>query len=203
MTKIDARGEQCPIPVIKAKEAIGQLGGAGQVEILVDNEIAVQNLAKMAEQKGYGFAAEKLGEGEFKALFTILGGQPAGFAMEERICSPATGTGDLTVVISADTMGQGDETLGRALLKGFIYALSKADTLPRTILFYNRGAFMTTAASDSVQDLKLLETLGVEILTCGTCLKHYKLTENLAVGSVTNMYTIVEKMAGAAKVIKP
>ena len=44
---------------------------------------------------------------------------------------------------------------------------------------------------------------GVEILTCGTCLNFYGLQDKLAVGSVTNMYTIMEKQAAATKIIKP
>ena len=51
--------------------------------------------------------------------------------------------------------------------------------------------------------LKNMEAQGVEILTCGTCLNFYGLSEQLAVGSVTNMYAIVEKLAGAGKVVKP
>ena len=43
----------------------------------------------------------------------------------------------------------------------------------------------------------------MEILTCGTCLNFYGLTDKLAVGRVTNMYDIVEKLAGAAQVIRP
>ena len=58
--KVDALGDACPLPVVKAKKAISELQGAGQVEVLVDNEIAVQNLTKMAQQKGYQYSAEKL-----------------------------------------------------------------------------------------------------------------------------------------------
>ena len=53
MLKVDARGDACPLPVVKAKKAISELQGAGEVDVLVDNEIAVQNLTKMAQQKGY------------------------------------------------------------------------------------------------------------------------------------------------------
>ncbi len=48
-----------------------------------------------------------------------------------------------------------------------------------------------------------MEAQGVQILTCGTCLNYYGLTEKLAVGGVTNMYSIVETLAEADKVIKP
>ena len=54
MIKVDAMGDTCPIPVVKTKNAIKELKGSGEVQTLVDNEIAVQNLTKMANQKGYG-----------------------------------------------------------------------------------------------------------------------------------------------------
>ncbi|MBQ2401101.1 MAG: sulfurtransferase-like selenium metabolism protein YedF, partial [Lachnospiraceae bacterium] len=86
--------------------------------------------------------------------------------------------------------------------KGFIYALSQLEELPKTLLFYNGGATITCEESPSVEDLKNMEAQGVEILTCGTCLDYYGLKDKLAVGSVTNMYTIVEKLAQADKIIK-
>ena len=88
-------------------------------------------------------------------------------------------------------------------MKGFLFALSQLESLPQTILFYNGGAKLTVEGSGSLEDLKAMEAQGVEILTCGTCLNHYGLTERLAVGGVTNMYAIVEKLAGAEKVVKP
>ena len=88
-------------------------------------------------------------------------------------------------------------------MKGFLFAVGQLPQLPKTMLFYNGGARLTTEGSDSLEDLKKLEAQGVEILTCGTCLNYYGRTEKLAVGGVTNMYTIVEKLAGAGKVIKP
>ena len=88
-------------------------------------------------------------------------------------------------------------------MKGFIYALSQQEELPSTILFYNGGAKLTTEGSLSLEDLKSMEAQGVQILTCGTCLNYYGLSEKLAVGSVTNMYSIVEALANADKVIKP
>jgi selenium metabolism protein YedF len=88
-------------------------------------------------------------------------------------------------------------------MKGFIYALSQQDELPDTMLFYNGGAKLTCESAPTLEDLKSLEAQGVEILTCGTCLNHYGLTEKLQVGSVTNMYVIAEKMTQADLIIKP
>ena len=200
MTHVDARGDACPLPVVKAKRAISELKGAGQVEILVDNEIAVQNLTKMAQQKGYQYSAEKLAEREYRVLFTI-GDAPAA---EEppAVCMPDART-DTVVAIGADTMGTGAEALGKTLLKAFVFALTQQDKLPKTVLFYNGGASLTCEGSPMLEDLKTLESEGVEIMTCGTCLNFYGLTEKLAVGSVTNMYAIVEKLIHAGNVVKP
>ena len=100
-------------------------------------------------------------------------------------------------------MGNGNDELGHTLMKGFLYALSQLEKLPEKILFYNGGVIWTTEGSDSLEDLKTMEEQGVEILSCGTCLNFYGLTDKLKVGSVTNMYDIVESMAKADKVSHP
>ena len=201
MIKIDARGDACPLPVVKAKKAIAELHGPGEVEVLVDNEIAVQNLTKMAQQKGYQYSAEKLAEREYRVLFTV--GQAADAPAEEApVCAPDTRT-DTVVAIGSDKMGIGAEELGKTLLKAFVFALTQQDQLPKTILFYNGGASLTCEGSPMLEDLKALEARGVEIMTCGTCLNFYGLTEKLAVGGVTNMYVIAEKMLNAGNVVKP
>ena len=106
-------------------------------------------------------------------------------------------------MIAADHMGEGKEELGKVLIKGFIFALTQLEELPKTILFYNGGAKITTEGSESLEDLKTLEAQGVEIMTCGTCLDYYGLKEKLQVGTVTNMYSIVETMNNADKIIRP
>ena len=201
MVKVDARGDACPLPVVKAKKAIAELNGAGEVEILVDNEIAVQNLTKMAQQKGLVYSAEKLEEREYSVRITVGETTPESEEKAE-VCAPDTRT-DTVVVIASDQMGEGAEELGKTLLKAFVFSLTQQDKLPRTMLFYNGGAHLTCEGSPMLEDLKALEAEGVEILTCGTCLNFYGLTEKLAVGGVTNMYVIAEKMLGAGNVVKP
>ena len=122
---------------------------------------------------------------------------------EEEACACTPAGNNTVVVIASDRMGEGNDELGKVLIKGFIYAVSQLDTLPKAILFYNGGATLTTEGSDSLKDLKEMEAQGVEILTCGTCLDYYQLKDKLAVGSVTNMYSIVETMAQADKIIRP
>ena len=203
MITVNAIGDACPIPVVKTLNALKELKGPDVIETLVDNEIAVQNLTRMAAQKGCAVKSEKLGDKEFKVTITV--GEVLSAAGEEEVSCilPRTGKKNTVVVISSKAMGHGGDELGTALMKGFIYALSQQEQLPSTILFYNGGASITCEGSVSVEDLKSMEAQGVEILTCGTCLNFYGLTEKLAVGSVTNMYTIVEKMNGADLIIKP
>ena len=206
---VDAIGDVCPLPVVKTKNVIKEMKSSATIEILVDNEIAVQNLTKMAKITGYPVSSKKLEENKYLVTMevTVAGEaqEPAQAPAEAEAvtCTQDARKGNKVIVISANQMGSGSEELGKTLLKGFIYAVTQQDELPKTMLFYNGGARLTTAGSDSLEDLKKLEEQGVEILTCGTCLNYYGLTEKLAVGGVTNMYTIVEKLAGASKVIKP
>jgi len=200
MIKVDAMGENCPIPVIKTKKAIQGLSGPDTIEVLVDNEIAVQNVTKLGTSSGAEVNSEKLGDNEFRVTI-VMEGAPAA-ADSAKACGPDA-RGNAVAVISSDRMGSGNDELGKVLMKGFIFAVTQLDELPRQMLFYNGGASLTAEGSDSLEDLKSLEAQGVEILTCGTCLDYYGLKEKLAVGGVTNMYSIVEAMAGAGKIIKP
>ena len=200
MIQVNAIGDNCPIPVIKTKKAIEALTGPEVVEVLVDNEVAVQNVTKMAKTLGGSVASERIAEKEFKIRIQI--GDVLSVEEEEVACIPDRRENTI-IVISSDRMGTGNDELGKILIKGFIFAVTQLDTLPKTMLFYNGGATLTVEGSDSLEDLKHLEAQGVEILTCGTCLNYYGLTEKLGVGSVTNMYSIVEKMAGAGKIVQP
>ena len=210
ITKVNAIGDACPIPVVKTKNAIKELNGAGTVETLVDNEIAVQNLTKMANQKGYGVKSEKLSEDQFRVTMEISADQTASAqaapeeeTVEECLVTPSDRKKKTVVAVTASVMGTGNDELGAVLIKGFPYALTQMDELPSSILFYNGGAALTCEGSASIEDLKSLEAQGVEILTCGTCLNYYKLSEKLAVGGVTNMYEITERLTQADLVVRP
>ena len=205
MIRVNAIGDACPIPVVKTKTAIQSLGAdGGVVEVSVDNEIAVQNLTKMARQKGYGVKSEKLAADRFTVIMTV-GENPTLSEDDGPVaCAPLDPQKkNIVVSVSAWVMGTGDEKLGKTLFKSFLYALSEQDVLPSTILFYNSGASVTCEGSPCLEDLRTLEAQGVEILTCGTCLDFYGLKNKLAVGEVTNMYAIVEKLTSADLVVKP
>lgn len=213
MIQLDERGKQCPLPVIDAKKALEKAAPGEYVQVMVDNEIAVQNLKKLADHKGLHCDFVKLAADNFMVNILAPGSNPGGQVLggpglaeegDGKVdCQPDIREKGMVVVISSDRMGEPEEVLGSVLIKGFLYALSKQDHLPETIIFYNGGARLTTEGSDSLEDLKEMEALGVEIITCGTCLKHLELEDKLAVGGVSNMYEIVERMTAAKKLIRP
>lgn len=213
MITINAIGDTCPIPVVKTKKAIEKLEKPDTVETLVDNEIAVENLKKMASQMGFAVSDSKINSG-YSVKITVddidkindnkMSVTNAKATSEAKANSIKTGADDMVscniknsgekvVVIKSEFMGDGDNELGKVLIKGFIYALSQQDELPQTMLFYNGGAKITSEGSESIEDLKALEEKGVKIFTCGTCLNYYGLTEKLCVGEATNMYEITKK----------
>ena len=205
--KVDAMDDQCPIPVIKTKKALKEITETTLVEVHVDNEIAVQNLSKMAKQKNLEYKCEKLEEQHY---IIKINAEAEGVSIQQKapaendkeICYPDRKS-NTVVVLSSNQMGNGSEELGQILMKGFIFALTELDELPSTVLLYNSGVKLSTEGSNSIEDLKTLQAQGVEILSCGTCLNYYDLTEKLQVGDVTNMYFILEKIAQADKIIRP
>ena len=200
-TIVNAIGDTCPIPVIKANKALKEMEEPGVLEIHVDNEMAVQNLKRLASSKGLASSSEQLEDKHFAVTFQVTSLPKDALEDEAPPCAEDVHR-NTVVAISSAAMGRGDDELGRTLMKGFLYALTQLEELPRTILFYNGGAALSTEGSESLEDLRHMEAQGVEILTCGTCLNFYGLSDKLAVGKVTNMYTIVEKLANADKIIK-
>lgn len=201
---VDCKGMACPLPVVTAKKAAEELSAGDVLTVLVDNEIAVQNLKRFAEHKGFVAAGEKKSEQEYTVTMQIISGEAASAEQSEEIaCAADLRRKGMLVVLSGNVMGSGDPKLGTSLMKAFVFALTKQDQLPDTILCYNTGAYLTCEGADTLEDLKLLESEGVTILTCGTCLDFYGLKEKLAVGGVTNMYDIVERMEHASQIVKP
>ncbi|MFA5026992.1 MAG: sulfurtransferase-like selenium metabolism protein YedF [Candidatus Methylomirabilota bacterium] len=193
-TIVDARGLACPQPVIRTRKAL-QAGGA--VTTIVDSEISRQNVTRMAEKAGYRVLVERREDGIYLDIRQpetpgLPSGAPAAVA-------PAGGT--LVLLVSSETMGRGDEPLGGILIRGFFHALGEVQPLPDIIIFLNSGVKLAAAGSPVLDDLRALAERGVAILSCGTCLGHFGLKEQCAVGEISNMYAIAETLLGAGKVV--
>ncbi|EKQ55043.1 MULTISPECIES: sulfurtransferase-like selenium metabolism protein YedF [unclassified Clostridium] len=199
---IDAKGKECPTPVIMAKKEIDK--GVRDFIVEVDNKIAVQNLEKLANSQGLStytkedtdvfkvtFLSDKSKDNECVECNQVL----------EKLEGNTTHTGSWSVFIGKEIIGAGNEELGKSLIKMFFYTIAEGEDLPKSILFMNDGVKVPTLNEQAIEHIKDLENKGVEILTCGACLNFYKLESSLKVGKISNMYDITNAMKESSKVI--
>lgn len=191
---INAVGWECPKPIIATKQMLDTMCD-GTVLTIVDNQIALDNLLDFAKSVGYQCEYENK-EGLFY-VNTTKDENCADFMAE------LTGRNDnLVIVVTTDRFGVGSDELGATLMKSYLFALTEAEKLPKTLIFINKGVTLACEDSASLDALQTLADAGVEIMACGACLNFYGLTEALAVGSISNMYMIVNKMNNATNTIK-
>ncbi|SHE50463.1 sulfurtransferase-like selenium metabolism protein YedF [Caloramator proteoclasticus] len=191
MKRIDCRGLACPKPVIMTKKELDSMIN-GEVEVIVDNQGARENLSKLAQSYGFEYSISEDSEG-IHVIIKKTENKNSNLAEDEK---------NIVIAITSDCFGHGDDVLGRTLMKSYIYSLTEVEKKPKTLIFVNAGVKLTTEGSDVLESLKILEQQGVEILSCGTCLNFYNLSDKLKIGSVSNMYTIVEKMHESTNTIK-
>lgn len=200
MIEVNAMGKVCPIPVIMTKKVLRENTTGENIMIRVDNEIATQNLTKMAGQLNIKSNVTKLSDAEYTVLYDLEGCEACAVLNDSSVLEQ--GADEYVVAINSDKMGTGDEAFGTTLLENFIYALTEQDRIPKMVVMYNSGIRLVTENEKTVKDLKTLQENGTEILACGLCLDFYGLKEKLQVGSATNMYRIVEIMR-TNKVVRP
>ena len=192
MKIVDARGETCPVPVIMLKKALQETKDEN-IRAIVDNELSRQNVEKMLAEKGLKFHSYR--ENSDYVVEVDLIEADASAAAETKILEDV-------IVLSSNTMGRGDDVLGATLMKNFLYALTESDALPSAILIYNTGVKLASENPDTIADLKKLESRGVKLMACGLCLNFFGLQDKLQVGSVTNIYAIVQMKLSAKKLIQ-
>ncbi|MGL5903423.1 MAG: sulfurtransferase-like selenium metabolism protein YedF [Cetobacterium sp.] len=193
MIKVNAIGLTCPMPVIMTKNALKNLN-EGLIEVAVDNVISKENIEKFSKELGYSFKTISNDD-----IFLI---------QIEKVAHTETKhtdelNNDIVIVIDSDKMGSGDSILGETLTKGFLYTFTEMENIPKAIIFYNSGVFLTASNKTTIEYLKSLEDRGVQILSCGACVNFYNLEKTVGVGTITNMYNIIDLQMKAKKVIKP
>lgn len=96
-------------------------------------------------------------------------------------------TKDKTVFLKSDKIGEGE--LGSMLIRGFLKAMAEQEKLPSKIICVNSAVLLTTTNDendDALIALKDLESKGVDIFSCGTCLDFYEKRDELKVGIAGN-----------------
>jgi selenium metabolism protein YedF len=192
---------QCPKPLILTKKALVGLAAGQAVEILIDNETSKQNVERFLRDNGVTVSARADG-----ALFTLtatktLGGEIG--ADEQQYCTPSESKRAPVICFKGDTMGNGPAELGAILMKSFVNTIKEVKPLPSHCVFYNEGVRLVVEGSTLIEPLRELSDRGVKILACGTCLDYFKVKDKLMVGTVSNMFTILETLNAAGHVIEP
>jgi selenium metabolism protein YedF len=189
---VDCRGMACPGPVISTKKAIEETG-SGEITVIVDNEAAKTNVTKFAAANNLGSAVETK-DGHYYISIIKWAGQQVGSAANQVAASNAGNSGQV-YLITQNTLGHGSPELGAVLIKAFMTTLLEVKPAPTAILMLNSGVKLAIQGSPVLDQLKALAERGVTVLSCGTCLDYYQCKAELAIGEVTNMYTIVETIS--------
>lgn len=193
MEYIDLKGMSCPMPVIETKKLL-ESKRADELNIAVDKGAPTENVTRYLESQGYCVSVEK--EEADTALLRatkIAGTEITSVQKDKRV----------VVLVDGATVGRGDDLLGAVLMKSFLHTLKEVEPRPWRLIFINAGVKLAVEGSDLLNVLGELEALGVEILSCGTCLDFFTLKEKLVAGKTTNMYDIVSSLIAATNVIRP
>lgn len=196
--RIDARGQRCPAPVMMARQAI--VAGEGAFTIEVDDPTAVENLSRLAANQGYELVVRALPDGAHALDFLRQGEAAPADSIPPAVGATGAGAGT-ALFISRDILGSGDRELGINLMRMFFYTLAEGGEAPESILFINDGVKLPVMDEQIAAHLKTLLDRGSSVLVCGTCLNFYNLSDQLKIGTVSNMYDIVSCMQAADKVI--
>jgi selenium metabolism protein YedF len=203
MRRVDTRGKKCPVPIIETRKALKESHEGESFEVITDDRIARSNISRFLNDNKIKF---NLSEGKDSWTFIITNTGISDIASvedENTAPIPDVHSGDFVVAISSEIMGQGDDELGRNLMKSFFIALSCLDTMPSAVVFYNSGAKLAADNSGVIEILHEIEKKGVEILICGTCADHFKLAKSINIGRIVDMYLITQKLSKAGNIIRP
>ncbi len=205
---IDCRGMACPQPVIETKKELDKKE-ANHFEAIVDNKAARENIKKFCKN----YQAEITEIIEENGLYRIFIETTNDLVVKEdkeidlnlyqcEIPEIKTGKQIKKVFITTNKLGVGSDELGKNLMTGFIYTLNELADKPEMILFMNSGVELCLKNAPTLKSLRKLSEAGVKILVCGTCLDFYNLTDDLAVGKISNMYEITENLMESDFVLK-
>ncbi|PLX81224.1 MAG: sulfurtransferase-like selenium metabolism protein YedF [Desulfuromonas sp.] len=195
MNRLDCRAQRCPAPVIETRKLL--LGNPGEaVEVLVADDVARDNVSRLAHTLGYQVTVEAESGGFSLKM------QPGKIDGTETTAAKAV-SGKTVVFVASDRMGEGDAELGTVLMQNFLLTLTQLAAPPEAVLFVNAGVKLCTNGAETIEALENLACAGIDIASCGLCLEFYELKEQLKVGRITNMLDIVETLSQAERIIRP
>lgn len=195
MKTIDCRGQSCPAPVIATKKALDEFKEG--VCVRVDDGAPRENVTRFAHNRGY-----QVSENADGATWILTVSPPEAAEQTQQLSASEKAPENIVLLISSQYLGDGPEELGKLLMKNFLFTLLETAKQPDRILLLNSGVLLAVEGAETVEALKKLEELGIELFACGICLDYLKKKDQLAVGKVTNMFSTAENLLDATSVIK-
>ncbi len=190
-TTIDARNTPCSQPVVLAREALEK---AHDVTVIVDNEVAKENVSRFGKSLGASVSIKE----EVGNIYITLKMESSATLVDD---GPPIAT-DTVILIVSDILGRGKNTsLGSLLMQSFLHTVIGFSSRPEAIVLMDEGVKLVTEDSAAIGELRQLDKGGTEVIACGTCLSRLELVDKVAVGRVSNMYTITDLLLKARKVI--
>ncbi|MDD4859427.1 MAG: sulfurtransferase-like selenium metabolism protein YedF [Dehalococcoidales bacterium] len=187
---IDARKLTCPQPVMLTLKALEE---TDEVTTIVDNEPARENVAQLGKSQGCEVGIERKKEG----IYLTLKKKKATPVKN----APQTAAG-VVLFIASEFLGRGeDAALGSLLMQKFLHTIEGLVVRPETVILVNSGVKLCAADSSASEELRMLESHGIEVLACGTCLTKLNLMDRISAGRVSDMYTIADKLLRAKKIV--
>ncbi len=202
MKTVDAKGQKCPMPLILTKRALIGMEENETLEILIDNEISLKNVSRFLTEHHMPIDTVQEG-GVYRLLVNKAGDITEKTQVEEYCESPLPQRDDYIIAFQKEKLGVGPDELCTKLMVGFINTLPDLDHKPTSLVFLTSGIFLTLKGSPVLESLHKLEKAGVQVLVCGSCIEYFQKTEELGAGIISNMYTVLDQMTRASKVLYP
>jgi selenium metabolism protein YedF len=187
------------MPLIETKKALDQATAGEPLRILLDSVTSARNVATFLKDNDVEF--EQTTTGNEIEIRINANGKSLAEVDEKSWCAPGNNDGSYVVLMAKDRIGEGSAELGEALAGAMINTLKVMEPLPQKIIFMNSGIHLVTNGSRMINDLKLLQEKGVDMLVCGACLDYFGKIDELAVGRISNMLDILQTMKDAGKVL--
>lgn len=198
---LDARDLFNPKPVIMALEALTELAEGESLAISVNSGKAVGSLMRLAEEQQCDFMRED--EGEY-VVVTLKPSRPV--KVESSLVEAVNLMGitpdeESVMVLGSDSIGSGDQQVGRILMDEILFDFCYQEVAPGTIILVNSGVKLALGASQSVDALKMLAEDGATVLVDAVSLEFYGGFGELAVGEVVDPYVIAQVLTAQPGVV--
>jgi selenium metabolism protein YedF len=193
MKYLDLKGKMCPMPVIETKMFLECNESVDEIEIVVDNEAASENVRRFLASKGYSTTVAR--EDDVYRIEGALANDEMQAILPDRK-KPL-------VYIDGETIGRGSDELGRILMRSFLSTVKDLEVRPWRMVLINSGVKLVASGSEYIGILEEIEKLGIEIIACGTCLDYFRLKEMIEVGRISNMFEIVTSFNESTNIIRP